>query len=223
MQEIEEEEEHAVLGLPLGPKAGPKTRAPRGSTARSAAGWWLDCDGRRGWQRPSSAKIAAGTEAGPLQDPAGGESGQQVGGQEEEVVAGDRVGNELQEEGELRPRSDQVVGEGGGPRGRIVEGCVPEVGKAEGDLPGGPLQDIEVEERIVGAGRQVVPAGAPDRTQVEDAQQAVEGQQQEPDGPAAPPASFGLRDRFALSSMLGKEYLCAALFGVAVVAGPAPR
>ena len=85
----------------------------------------------------------------------------------------DRVWDHCLEQDELERRGEQVVRERQRAPGRPVDVRVPEVGEAQADLVGAPLEDPQVEERVVGVRGDAVLPDLPDRLQVEQCQHGV--------------------------------------------------
>ena len=124
-------------------------------------------------------------EPAAAEHPADRERARHERGEEQEVVAGDGVGHDLQEQEELRRRPQEMVGvRQRAPRG-IVEVGVPDVRKPKPDLMGPPLEHVEVEQGIAEARPDVIPRKARQRPEVDEREGRVESGKGQPRQEAA--------------------------------------
>ncbi len=96
--------------------------------------------------------------------------------EQQQVVGEDRVRRQRHGRRGSNAGAQQVVRERQGVPLRVEERRIPQAGEAAVDLVRHPLQEIEVEDRIVRIGRDVGAEAAPDRAQVEQGEAAVGGE-----------------------------------------------
>src|SRR6185295_13116101 len=145
------------------------------------------------------------------QHPGRGQAGADERGEEQQVVARDRVRHERPQQEELEGGAEQVVRERQGAPQRMEEVGVPKVGQAEADLVHPPLEEIEVEDRIPGARREMVGEDAPDRPQVEAREERI-GQGGGEAEREATEGLHGVSDSECRGRGLGRVYLAERSF-----------
>src|SRR4051794_16324725 len=186
VEQIEQEEEGGVLHRPLREQAVPEPEGERdplgdqdlemGELAIAERGERVHPPG----QRRRDPRDSAAAEYPADRQGAGHERGE-----EQEVVAGDGVGDELQEQEQLRRRPQEVIGERqGAPRG-VVDVGVPHVRQPEPDLMGPPLEHVEDEQGISEIRPDVVPREARQRPEVDEGAGGVESGKRQPREEAA--------------------------------------
>ena len=198
VEQIEEEEESGVPQRPPREQAVPEPEGEReplddqdldmGELAIAERGERIHPPGQPG-REPR--------DAAPAEHPADRQRARHERREEQEVVAGDGVGDDLQEQEELRRRPQEVIGERqGAPRG-VVDVGVPDVRQPEPDLMGSPLEHVESEQRIAEIRPEVVPREARQRPEIDARDGRVEQRQGQPRQQAAGGGFRGLRSHGA--------------------------
>ncbi len=189
VQQIEEQEESRVPGPPFGEQTVPepeRQRDPLGDEDLDVVEV-LQPERRKGEHPAGQQGCEPGPAAALAHHPRGRQGARHERGEEEDVVAGDGVRHDLQESRELEGRPEQVVRESEGAAGGPEDVGVPEVRQAQPYLMDAPFEHPEVEDRVLGHRRDVVPPDPPDGAEVDQGEQRGRGKAGQGREPHPPP------------------------------------